>query len=53
MAAIGDVNALTEFYNSSISALMDKHAPPTDVTYRERRSNEWFDDACQDAKMRA
>ena len=32
---------------------MDKHAPPTDVTYRERRSNEWFDDACHDAKTRA
>ena len=53
VAAIGDVDALTELYNSAISTLMDKHAPPTDVTYRERRSNEWFDDACQDAKTRA
>ena len=52
-AAIGDVDALTEFYNSTISALLDKHAPPTEVTCRERRSNDWFDDACQNAKTRA
>ena len=51
-ASIGDVDELTEFYNDTIAALLDKHAPPTDVTYRERRSNEWFDDACRDARAR-
>ena len=36
-ALIGDVDALTEFYNLTVSSLLDQHAPPTDVTFRERR----------------
>jgi len=36
-----------------VSALLNTHAPPTEVTYRVRRSNAWFDDACQTAKTRA
>ena len=49
---IGDVDALVEFYDSTISALLDQHTPECDVTFHERRSNEWFDDACKDAKTR-
>ena len=29
-AAIGDVDALVEFYDSTISALLDRHAPGCD-----------------------
>ena len=36
-AIIGDVDALTEIYNLTLSSLLDQHAPPTDVTFRERR----------------
>jgi hypothetical protein len=53
LAFIGDVDTITAFYNSTISFLLNKHAPPTDVTYCERRSNEWFDNACQEAKTQA
>jgi hypothetical protein len=53
VASIGDVDTITAFYNSTIFCLLDKHTPPTDVTFRERRSNEWFDYACQDAKTQA
>ena len=52
-AAVGDVDTLVELYNSTILALLDRHAPERDVTFRERRSNDWFDDACHDAKTRA
>ena len=52
-AAIADVDALVAFYDSTISALLDQHAPKCDVTFRERRSNDWFGDACHDAKLRS
>ncbi len=53
VASIGDVDTITAFCNSTVSSLQDNNAPPNDITYRERRSNEWFDDACQDAKTQA
>ena len=52
-AAIGYADTLVEFYDSTISALLDRQASGCDVTFRERRSNDWFDDVCHDAKIRA
>ena len=50
---IGDVDALVEYYDSTISRLLDTHAPPMMVKLRDRPANDWFDDACTDARIRS
>jgi len=46
---IGDVDMLVHHYNVTIAALLDKYAPSVDIPFRSRRSNKWFDEACQRA----
>ena len=38
---IGDVDVLVEYYDSTISRLLDQRTPPTEVTLRDRPSNDW------------
>jgi len=52
VASVGDVDTLTDFFLSTLSTLLEKHALSTDITFRARRSNEWFDGDCRKAKVR-
>jgi len=53
VASVGDVDTLTDFYFSTWSTLLEKHAPSTEVTFRTRRSNDWFDADCRKVKVRS
>jgi len=50
---IGEVEMLVHHYNVTITALLDEHSPPLEITFRSRRSNKWFHEACQNAKKYA
>jgi len=50
---ISDVDMLVHNYYVTIAALLDAYAPSVEITFRSRRSNKWFDEACQRAKKYA
>jgi len=49
---ISDVDTMMDRYNSTIICLLDVHAPVKQFTFRERKSYQWFDDDCHDAKVK-
>jgi len=51
VASVVDVDTLTDLYFSTLLTLLEKHAPSTDVTFRIRRSNDWFDADCRKANV--
>jgi len=47
-----DVNALFACYNTTLAALLDKHAPTVHVTKYARPASPWFDTECYLVKTR-
>jgi len=39
-----NVDESVDYYNTTISALLDRHSLIKYITFRVRRTNEWFDD---------
>ena len=48
-----DVDAAAEMFNTTISELLDRHAPTSEVTVRlHPRTDQWFDNDCRKARRR-